>query len=665
MKYYLPAETGRRGGKDSIMSKKGIRICAVVLVLLMCLSLLPMAAWADGEGGEGGDHVCDPSTFSYHAPQAATCTEQGTIEFWKCDACSRCYFDAEGTQYISSPSQLVAPVDPNAHAWGEWTTVTAATCVDKGSEKRVCTLCNAEETREVEATGVHNYVGGVCTVCQAADPDYTPALTGTATIAGGTTPGSTLTVTVNASVEGPYAYEWILDGTASTGVTGASYVIRTEDVGKTVTCVVSSSAATGTLTSNAVTVTAPTPETHWVVANYSATAGTVSFSTAGMGGVLSSGEPAPIGHGKTVTLVITAKSGYVLKEVKLNGTSLGAQAQPSATVDRDLTFTITFEQQTTPTYTATVSAPTDKGNGVYTYSVTVRDASGNPVHDTGDPVTFKLAYPKGMTKDSHVYSLKHEGTAVPIQLKADGIYASFNLFSDYDLSTAPAKLSGKVTISGSKTVGSTLTATVTEDNNTGDLQYQWMRDGSVISGATGSSYNTVKADSGKNLTVQVTSNMQTGALNSAAVKIGSDVTKVHKVKALPYPSNRGAVYLGLVRDENDNIVTTKLPMDANGFYLVPDGWDVQFIPAPSYNYRTARIVNGYNETVDSVYYGPIKYLFVTDVTEDQYYTVIFQYMGCSPRTGDEANFPLWTELGLSSLLLLGAALIVMKKKKVF
>ena len=272
-----------------------------------------------------------------------------------------------------------------------------------------------------------------------------------------------------------------------------------------------------------------------------------------------------------------------------------------------------------------------------------------------------------MTKDSHVYSLKHAGTAVPIQLKADGIYASFNLFSDYDLSTAPAKLSGKVTISGNKTVGSTLTATVTEDNNTGDLQYQWMRDGSVISGATGSSYNTVKADSGKNLTVQVTSNMQTGALNSAAVKIGSDVTKVHKVKFLPYPSNRGTVYPHVILDETgeDQTGKVKLPRDAYGNYLVPDGWTVQFKIVPAYNYRTARIVNGYNETVASVYYGEIKDYILWSVTEDQSYTAIFQYMGCSPRTGDEANFPLWTELGLSSLLLLGAALIVMKKKKVF
>ena len=43
------------------------------------------------------------------------------------------------------------------HTFGEWTTVTAATCTEKGSEERVCTICNTEkETRETEALN-HDY----------------------------------------------------------------------------------------------------------------------------------------------------------------------------------------------------------------------------------------------------------------------------------------------------------------------------------------------------------------------------------------------------------------------------------------------------------------------------------------------------------------------------
>lgn len=39
------------------------------------------------------------------------------------------------------------------HTFGEWTTVKEATCTEAGSEKRVCSICSAEETRSVEALG--------------------------------------------------------------------------------------------------------------------------------------------------------------------------------------------------------------------------------------------------------------------------------------------------------------------------------------------------------------------------------------------------------------------------------------------------------------------------------------------------------------------------------
>ncbi len=39
------------------------------------------------------------------------------------------------------------------HTWGEWTNVTPATCTTAGSEKRVCSVCGSEETREIPAIG--------------------------------------------------------------------------------------------------------------------------------------------------------------------------------------------------------------------------------------------------------------------------------------------------------------------------------------------------------------------------------------------------------------------------------------------------------------------------------------------------------------------------------
>ena len=42
-----------------------------------------------------------------------------------------------------------------AHTYGEWTTVTPATCTTKGEKKHTCTVCGHVETQEIPATGHH------------------------------------------------------------------------------------------------------------------------------------------------------------------------------------------------------------------------------------------------------------------------------------------------------------------------------------------------------------------------------------------------------------------------------------------------------------------------------------------------------------------------------
>ena len=54
---------------------------------------------------------------------------------------------------------------PHEHSFGEWTTITAPTCTEKGVETRTC-ACGETETREVEALG-HDYVNGECSRCDA------------------------------------------------------------------------------------------------------------------------------------------------------------------------------------------------------------------------------------------------------------------------------------------------------------------------------------------------------------------------------------------------------------------------------------------------------------------------------------------------------------------
>ena len=59
------------------------------------------------------------------------------------------------------------------HSYGAWTVTTPATCAAAGVESRVCSHdASHVETRTIAATGVHNYVNGVCSVCGAHDPNY-------------------------------------------------------------------------------------------------------------------------------------------------------------------------------------------------------------------------------------------------------------------------------------------------------------------------------------------------------------------------------------------------------------------------------------------------------------------------------------------------------------
>ena len=44
----------------------------------------------------------------------------------------------------------------NSHTFGEWETTAPATCTEAGDEHRVCSVCQAEETRPIEALG-HDY----------------------------------------------------------------------------------------------------------------------------------------------------------------------------------------------------------------------------------------------------------------------------------------------------------------------------------------------------------------------------------------------------------------------------------------------------------------------------------------------------------------------------
>ncbi|MGM9599566.1 MAG: leucine-rich repeat protein, partial [Faecousia sp.] len=76
-----------------------------------------------------------------------SCVDQG----YSLHTCSRC-----------SDSYVDTYVEALGHDLGEWTETNAATCTEKGAERRDCSRCEHYETREVEALG-HNYKDTVTT----------------------------------------------------------------------------------------------------------------------------------------------------------------------------------------------------------------------------------------------------------------------------------------------------------------------------------------------------------------------------------------------------------------------------------------------------------------------------------------------------------------------
>ena len=83
--------------------------------------------------------------------------------------------------------------------------------------------------------------------------DPIPPLDGSPSISGTTKYGQTLTVTPNITsipgISGTLSYKWKANGTIITGATGSTYTLSAGEVGKTITCDITSNAQSGTVVS--------------------------------------------------------------------------------------------------------------------------------------------------------------------------------------------------------------------------------------------------------------------------------------------------------------------------------------------------------------------------------------------------------------------------------
>jgi hypothetical protein len=187
--------------------------------------------------------------------------------------------------------------------------------------------------------------------------------------------------------------------------------------------------------------------------------------------------------GKAISVRVTAtRSGYVTTAATSAATTVGRA------------FTVSPQ----PTVTGTIAVGK---------KVTASHAAWGP-----SPVTLTYQWYRGSSKISgataKTYTLVAADAGKTVKVKVKGVKSGYTTVTRTSPGVAVPRVltvPSKVTLSGTPTVGSTVTAAPgTWGPSPVTLAYQWLRDGAAISKATSKTYTLVSADAGHELSVRVT-----------------------------------------------------------------------------------------------------------------------------------------------------------------
>lgn len=170
-------------------------------------------------------------------------------------------------------------------------------------------------------------------------------------------------------------------------------------------------------------------------------------------------------------------------------------------------------------------------------------------------------------------------------------------------------LTGTVSITGSLKYDETLTASVTDTNNTGTLSYQWRRNGDDIASATSSTYKVSENDIGYTLSVKVSSSIETGFI------VGTASGVISKADGHSAPTGISAVAC-TTEANNDGVlkgVTTEMEYKLSTLSGWADGTgvDITGLASGTYNVRfkatSTRNAGEIANVVVNAYNAPIQY----------------------------------------------------------
>ena len=386
------------------------------------------------------------------------------------------------------------------------------------------------------------------------------AITGTLEV-GQKLTGSYTYADADGDAEGASTYRWLRDGSPISGATGTSYALVTADQGASIVFEVTPVATAGVLTGSPVTsapvgpVVTPdpvAPANTAPVASAVAITGTLevgqpltgSYTYADADGDaegastyrwLRDGSPISGATGTSYALVTADQGASIVFEVTPVATAGVLIGSPvtSAPVGPVVTPDPVAPANTVPVASAVaITGTLEVGQpltGSYTYADADGDAEGASTYRwlrDGSPIS-------GATGTSYALVTADQGASIVFEVTP---VATAGVLIGSPVTSAPvgpvvtpdpvapantAPVASAVAITGTLEVGQPLTGSYTYADADGDAEgastYRWLRDGSPISGATGTSYALVTADQGASIVFEVTPVATAGVLTGSPV----------------------------------------------------------------------------------------------------------------------------------------------------
>ena len=333
----------------------------------------------------------------------------------------------------------------------------------------------------------------------------------------------------------PMTYQWKKNGTAISGATSANYKINSVKSGDAGSYTVTVSNSAGSVTSSAAKLTV------------NLKAPTISTQP----------KSQTIAEGKSVTFSVTATGSELKYQWKKGGTAISGATSSS--------------------YTISSVKPGDAGS----YTVTVSNSAGNVTSSaavltvTAKPTISTQPKSQTVTEGNAVtFSVMATGTGtLSYQWKKDGTAISGATSASYTISSAKRSDAGSYTVTVSNSAGSVTSSaakltvnlkaptistqpksqTVKEGSSvtfsvsatgSGTLSYQWKKDGTAISGATGTSYkiSSVKGSDAGSYTVTVSNSIGNLTSDEAVLTVITKPVIISFTKDLSVTEGNRAVF---------------------------------------------------------------------------------------------------------------------------